>query len=103
MEGTPPLLPGCFGTCVWTVNERVMPFFVRDCKCMVLRSNVSLTALPVEETENELQEESIMDALNVDEDYKHETVKSIRVVRFNSCHCFLFQVSVPCLTGLYSC
>ena len=41
---------------------------------MVLRSNVSLTALPVEETENKLQEESIMDALNVDEDYKHERV-----------------------------
>ena len=58
---------------------------------MVFRSNVSLTALPVEETENELQEESIMDALNVDEDYKHATVKSIRVVRFNSCHCFFFS------------
>ena len=57
----------------------------------------------MKETENELQEESIMDALNVDEDYKHETVKSIRVVRFNSCHCFFFHVSVPCLTGLYSC
>lgn len=41
---------------------------------MVLRSNVSLTALPVEETENELQEESIMDALNVDKDDKQETV-----------------------------
>ena len=79
-----------------------MPFFVHDCKFMVFRSNVSLTALPVEETENELQEESIMDALNVDEDYKHETVKSIRVVRFNS-YCFFFHVSVPCLTGLYSC
>ena len=45
----------------------------------------------MEETENELQEESIMDALNVDEDYKHETVKSIRVVRFNSSHCFFFS------------
>ena len=74
MEGTPPFLPGCFGKSVWTVNERFMPFFVHDCKYMVLRSNVSLMALPVEETENELQEESIMDALNADEDYKHETV-----------------------------
>ena len=42
-----------------------MPFFVHDYKYMVLRSNVSLTALPVEETKNELQEESVMDALTL--------------------------------------
>ena len=41
---------------------------------MVLRSNISLTASPLEEMPNKLQEESIMDALNVDEDDKHETV-----------------------------
>ena len=41
---------------------------------MVLRSNISLTASPLEETQNKLQEESIMDALNADEDDKHETV-----------------------------
>ena len=80
-----------------------MPFFVHDCKCMVLRSNVSLTALPVEETENKLQEESIMDALNVDEDYKHETVRVSGLLDLIHVIVFFFHVSVPCLTGLYSC
>lgn len=41
---------------------------------MVLQSNVSLMALPVEEPENESQEESIMDVLNFDEDDKDENV-----------------------------
>ena len=80
-----------------------MPFFVHDCKCMVLRSNDSLTALPVEETENKLQEESIMDALNVDEDYKHETVTVSGLLDLIHVIVFFFHVSVPCLTSLYSC
>ena len=41
---------------------------------IVLGSSVSLTALPVKEPENESQEESIMDVLNVNEDDKDETV-----------------------------
>ena len=41
---------------------------------MVLGSSVSLTALPVKEPENEPQEESIMDVLNVNEDDEDERV-----------------------------
>ena len=49
---------------------------------MVLRSNVSLTALPVEEQENESQQESIYtEVLNVDEDDK------VEIVTVSGCQC----------------